>query len=84
MQMQEALRKETLTNQMCSQTCVCVCVCTNLIGQYFLSEFDWILNDAHTQRFANNIGFVRKSKHIFKMNNNFVSTVFHDVNQTCS
>lgn len=82
MQMQEALRKETLTNQMCSQTCVCVC--TNLIGQYFLSEFDWILNDAHTQRFANNIGFVRKSKHIFKMNNNFVSTVFHDVNQTCS
>lgn len=65
-------------------TDVCVCVCTNLIGQYFLSEFDWILNDAHTQRFANNIGFVRKSKHIFKMNNNFVSTVFHDVNQTCS
>lgn len=82
MQMQEALRKETLTNQICSQTRVCVC--TNRIGQYLLSEFDWILNDAHTQRFANNIGFVRKSKHIFKMNNNFVSTVFHDVNQTCS
>lgn len=66
-------------------------VCTNLIGQYFLSESDWILNrfrntlcDANTKRFANNIGFVRKSKHIFNMNNNFVSTVFQDVNQTCS
>lgn len=43
MQIQESLRGNTDQSDLFTD----VCVCTNLIGQYFLPEFDWILNDAH-------------------------------------